>query len=361
MAPTNKPSAIYQNEIDAGHITADPGQQSALVNFDALHQALTTPTSRGWFARLRPAPAEKGLYLWGGVGTGKTLLMDIFYRSLPHGMARRIHFHRFMQWVHDQRKQIGDRRNPLQIIVGDLAKKYRVLCLDEFAVTDITDAMILHGLLEAMFDNRMTLVTTSNTPQQDLYKDGLQRDRFQAAIRLLQTHTRQLHIDSGNDYRTAYLQDDSIYHTPVNGGTEQALEACFQRLSGLDKESKTKIEINDRQIDVVGTGSGVAWFEFTSLCETNRSKMDYIELSKRFHTLILANIPVLDDTRRDAARRLIELVDELYDRGVNLIVSAEAGPRDLYTGKKLVAAYDRTASRFQEMSSGEYLGRPHLP
>jgi len=355
------PSALYQAEVDAGNISADAAQLAALTELDNLFDALFADNKAGWFSRFRSPAAPTGLYLWGGVGTGKTLLMDMFFRALPAGMARRVHFHRFMQWVHDERQQIRDRQNPLSIIVEKLATRHRVLCLDEFAVTDITDAMILHGLLKALFGNGMTLITTSNIPRRDLYKDGLQRDRFQAAIELLEAHTTEIHVDSGNDYRTAFLKDDSIYHTPNDEEADRALAACFQRLSALQEESKNQIEIHGRKVEVVATGSGVVWFEFEVLCEGHRSKMDYIELSKRFHTLILANIPVLDDDRRDATRRLIELVDELYDRGVNLIVSAAAEPDWLYRGSKLAAPFERTISRFREMSSSEYLGRPHLP
>lgn len=361
MSEHQSPSSLYQAEVDAGWIAADPGQQAALQHFDRLHAALLAPRKSSWLDRFRGQDTITGLYLWGGVGTGKTLLMDLFFRSLPDGMARRVHFHRFMQWVHDRRQQITDQQNPLRVIVAGLAKKHRVLCLDEFAVTDITDAMILHGLLEALVENNVTLVTTSNIPQRDLYKDGLQRDRFQAAIALLETHAEQLHVDSGNDYRTAFLKDDTIYHTPADAEAERALTACFAKLAGHEEESKAEIEIGGRPVAVVATGSGVVWFEFSVLCEGNRSTVDYIELSKRFHTLILANVPVLDDDHRDPTRRLIELVDELYDRGVNLIVSAAAEPAALYTGKRLAPAFERTISRLREMSSQEYLGRPHLP
>lgn len=361
MTVGRPPSAHYQAEVDAGNISQDTAQLTALVALDSLFDALSRHRDQGFFSRFRTPVTPTGLYLWGGVGTGKTLLMDMFYRALPAGMARRVHFHRFMQWVHDERREIRDQQNPLGIIVDKLAARHRVLCLDEFAVTDITDAMILHGLLRALFGKGMTLITTSNIPRRDLYRDGLQRDRFQAAIELLEAHTTEINVDSGNDYRTAFLKDDSIYHTPIDRDAERALAACFERLSALHEESKTEIDIHGRKVEVVATGSGVVWFDFAVLCEGHRSKMDYIELSKRFHTLILANIPVLDDDQRDATRRLIELVDELYDRGVNLIVSAAAEPDRLYRGKKLAAPFERTISRFREMSSSEYLGRPHLP
>ena len=355
------PSTSYQAEVSADKIREDASQTNALIHFDRLHKEILDSLNRSWFQKLKSSPVPKGLYLWGGVGTGKTLLMDIFFSTLPEGVARRIHFHRFMQFVHDRKNQIRDQQNPLQIIAGNIARKHRVLCLDEFAVTDITDAMILYGLLEALFDDGVALVTTSNIPQADLYKNGLQRERFLPAIRLLQTHTEEILVDSGNDYRMAYLQEDSIYHSPLDQSSSEAMASCFKQLAGHHEDSKSSIEINGREVPVVATGSGVVWFEFEVLCEGHRSKMDYIELSKRFHTLLLANVPQLDDFRKDATRRLIELVDELYDRGVNLIISAAVGTNSLYQGNSLLQPFSRTVSRLNEMASLEYLARPHLP
>ena len=355
------PSALYQEEICAGEIQDDASQRNALNHFDRLHKEIIESLNRSWFQKLKRSPVPKGLYVWGGVGTGKTLLMDIFYSALPEGVGRRIHFHRFMQFVHDKKSQVHDQQNPLRVIAGNIARKHRVLCLDEFAVTDITDAMILYGLLDALFDDGVTLVTTSNIPQSDLYQNGLQRDRFLPAIGLLQTHTEEIHVDSGNDYRMAYLQEDSMYHSPLNQSSSRALAACFKQLAGHHEDSKSSIEINGREVPVVATGSGVVWFDFDVLCEGHRSRMDYIELSRRFHTLLLANVPQLNDLRKDATRRLIELVDELYDRGVNLIVSAAVSADSLYSGNSLSQPFTRTVSRLKEMASLEYLARPHLP
>ena len=356
-----KPSDLYQQQIQAGAIQSDAAQAAALVHFDQVHQQVLQAENRSWLQRLRSQKPPKGLYLRGGVGTGKTLLMDMFYRSLPECLGKRIHFHRFMQSVHEQKSAIKDQQRPLKIIAESLTKKHRVLCLDEFAVTDITDAMILYGLLDALFSSGITLITTSNIPQVDLYKGQLQRDRFLPAIELLKIHTLEIEVDSGNDYRMAYLQNDSIYHQPLNDAAEQAMETCFENLAGMFDESKTAIKIGGRDVAVIATGSGVVWFEFSILCQGNRSKVDYIELSKRFHTLLLSKVPVLDDMENDATRRFIELIDELYDRGVNLILSAAATPESLYTGARLAMPFQRTVSRLQEMSSTEYLSRPHLP
>lgn len=360
------PTALYQAAVDAGEIAPDQAQQAALPHFDAIQKQIIKHQERKWFDKLwfdqlKPKTPVRGLYLWGGVGTGKTLLMDMFYRSLPNGIGRRIHCHRFMQSIHEQKHHVRAQQQPLKIIATALANKHRVLCLDEFAVTDITDAMILYGLLVALFAQGVTLITTSNIQQHNLYLKGLQRARFLPAIELLKQYTDELEVDSGNDYRMAFLQQESIYLTPVNDHSEQTLATSFKHLAGHYEASKSTLDINDRRVAVRATGSGVVWFDFASLCESNRSKADYIELSRRFHTVLLSAIPQLDDLKNDAARRLIELIDELYDRGVNLIVSAETAPDTLYTGNRLRQQFQRTISRFQEMASPEYLARPHLP
>ena len=355
------PSSLYKSEVALGNIKTDEAQVAALIHFDQIHKELLSAQNRSWWKRFTTNVPPKGLYLRGGVGTGKTLLMDMFFRALPTGMAKRVHFHRFMQSIHEQKNDIKDQQNPLSIIVDDLASKHQVLCLDEFAVTDITDAMIMYGLLDALFKNGITLITTSNISQTDLYKNQLQRDRFLPAIDLLQQHTTEIEVDSGNDYRMAFLQSDSIYHYPLDAESEEDLRECFNNLAGIGEESKHHLTVGGRDIAVVETGSGVVWFTFSVLCEGNRSKVDYIELSKRFHTLLLSDIPVMNDLENDAARRFIELVDELYDRGVNFIVSAAAPPEQIYLGNRLHEPFKRTISRLQEMSSTEYLSRPHIP
>lgn len=359
---TKTPSEFYQFEVASGGLNPDPSQQLALEHFDQIQALLLAPDNRSWMDRLRNrCKAVRGLYLWGGVGTGKTLLMDMFYQSLPKGMAKRIHFHRFMQSIHEQKHEIREQQSPLKILAAALAKKHRVLCLDEFAVTDITDAMILYGLLEALFEQRVVLITTSNIQQHNLYRKGLQRNRFLPAIELLKIHTDEVEVDSGNDYRMAFLQNEEIYLTPANEQTEAVLASSFTHLAGHFEDSKNSLDLNGRAVVCRATGSGVVWFDFDKLCEGHRSKVDYIEISRRFHTVLLSDIPHLDNTANDPARRFIELVDELYDRGVNLIVSADSLPDSLYSGNRLAMEFQRTISRLQEMSSSEYLARPHLP
>ncbi len=354
------PSGLYRQDVDQCLIKSDPAQLEALVHLDGLHADIVELLALPWYRRWQRQRTPRGIYLRGGVGTGKTMVMDFFHRALPDGVAWRIHFHRFMQWVHERRTAIGDQRNPLELIATELSERHRVLCLDEFAVTDIADAMILNGLLKSLFTENFILVTTSNVAVADLYRGGLQRDRFLPAIALLEEHTQELLVDSGNDYRMAYLKQDSIYHTPLGPAAEAEIAEAFRRLAGLHEPSKSVITLAGREVPVVATGSGVVWFEFAALCEGNRSRFDYIEIARRFHTVILANVPVLGDDRNDPARRFIELIDELYDRGVNLILSAAVAPADIYTGKHLAEPFQRTVSRLTEMSSAEYLGRPHL-
>ncbi len=354
------PSGLYQQYIGQCLIRSDPAQLEALQHLDALHRDILDLRSVPWYRRWQRRERLRGLYLWGGVGTGKTLVMNFFYRALPDGMAWRIHFHRFMQWVHQRRQSLGERQDPLHQVATELAARYPVLCLDEFVVTDITDAMILYGLLQTLFAEGVVLVTTSNTPVSELYRSGLQRDRFLPAIQLLERHTLLLPVDRGHDYRMAFLQESSVYHSRLGPETDTAIRNTFRNLAGIHESGQDHIQIASRNIPVVATGAGVVWFDFPVLCEGNRSRSDYVEIGRQFHTLLLTNIPVLDNSQNDPARRLIELVDVLYDQAVNLILSAAAPPDALYTGKRLADPFRRTVSRLHEMSSAEYLAKPHL-
>ncbi len=367
----DSPLKRYQRRVADGELRADHAQLAAIRQLDALHRALVSGKQKpGLVARLlarlsrRQWSGQRGIYLWGGVGTGKTLLMDSFYRALPETspepFGKRIHYHRFMQWLHDEKNRIHERQNPLAIIAAQLAARHRVLCVDEFSVTDITDAMLLSGLLQHLFDNNVTLLTTSNTHPDDLYRDGLQRQRFLPAIELLKRQMQIVKVDGGNDYRMAYLQSGTLYLVPHDQAARRKLRTSFIHLEGNLGDRRDTIILCGREIDIIATGRGTVWFGFAALCNSNRSKLDYIELSKRFHTVMIEDIPMLDAEHDDAARRLIELIDELYDRGVNLIVSAACAPQQLYTGTRLRQPFERTASRLREMSSRAYLARPHL-
>ena len=357
------PLKRYQQRVAGGELRADRAQLIAIRQLAALHKTLVARRGpRGWLARAlgRQSKRRGGIYLWGGVGGGKTMLLDIFYRALPEGVAKRIHFHRFMQSVHDANNRIRERQEPLDIIAAQLAARHRVLCLDEFSVTDITDAMLLSGLLHGLFARDVTVVATSNIHPDDLYRNGLQRARFLPAIELIKTRMRIVAVDGGHDYRMDSLKLDALYHIPHDDAAADALRRSFIRLEGNLGDRKDHLMLSGREAPIIAAGRGAVWFSFDALCAANRSKMDYIELSKRFHSVLLSDIPALDGDDDDAARRLIELVDELYDRGVNLIVSAARPPDKLYAGTRLQQPFKRTASRLREMGSADYLARPHL-
>lgn len=314
-------------------------------------------------SRLSGEPAEqdpvRGLYLWGGVGRGKTFLMDTFFHTLPFPRKTRLHFHRFMQQVHAELKTLKDSEDPLKTVASRLAGKTRIICFDEFFVSDIADAMILGRLFEYLFTYGVTLVATSNIPPDQLYKDGLQRARFLPAIRLIERYCEILNVDAGMDYRLRTLETVEVYHCPLGAEADSAMEEYFRKLNPGEISEETALTVNNRSIPVRKLGDGIAWFEFFALCDGPRSASDYIELAREFHTILLSNIPVLDWTKENNARRFITLVDEFYDHNVKLILSAAALASELYQGEKLRFEFQRTTSRLQEMQSHQYLSLPH--
>ncbi len=303
----------------------------------------------------------RGLYLWGGVGRGKTMLMDRFFESLPFADRERRHFHRFMHEVHAELRRIKTRTDPLEILAHRLARRARVICFDELNVTDIADAMILGTLFDALFRRGVTLVATSNVAPAELYRDGLQRQRFLPAIALIERHTEVLHVEGGTDYRLRQLRKARTYRI-ANGADEQKwLEETFRALAGGPGSGAAVVTVEQRPIPCKSQSDGVIWFDFKSLCEGPRSQNDYIELSRCYHSVLLSEIPALGETADNAARRFIALVDELYDRNVNLIVSADAPAPELYKGQKLAFEFQRTISRLTEMQSEDYLAKEHKP
>ncbi len=303
--------------------------------------------------------APRGLYLWGGVGRGKTLLMDAFFDTLAPIPGERSHFYRFMRQVHEDLKQSRGHESPLDLVAERIAGRVRALCLDEFFVADIADAMILKGLFEGLFERGVTLVATSNVAPRDLYRDGLQRARFLPAIGLIEAHMDVLELDSGVDYRLRQLERAPTYLDAASAETRPELARRFAALAGSQPEATTLL-IEGRPVRAVGAAADVAWFEFAELCEGARSQHDYIELARLFGTILLSGIPVFTHRQEDAARRFIMLIDELYDRGVKTLVSAAAEPADLYHGERLALEFPRAASRLVEMQSPAYLaGRHH--
>jgi len=375
------PSQAYAAGVAAGDWEDDPAQRAVLAELDRIHAQVLQPPRRGLLARLRGAGPEDGvdgLYLWGGVGRGKTFLIDLFHAALPLRDLRgaavaagsagegdgkyRTHFHRFMRQVHEQLREHGGERDRLALIVqGWRRAGLRVLVLDEFFVGDIGDAMILARLLERMFAEGIVLVTTSNVDPPDLYREGLQRARFEPAIALIQRHCRVLRIDSETDYRLRALTRSPVYRTPLDADADRWLEKRWHELGGDDGHRDAGIELEGRRIAVRARSPGMAWFDFDALCEGPRGANDYIEIAREFHTLLLGGIPVLDTRRDDAARRFVTLIDELYDRNVNLVCTAAAEPPALYQGERLAGAFERASSRLIEMRSAEHLASPHRP
>ncbi len=360
------PKERYALCLDQQGMTPDAAQERAVAALDDLYRRLlAAPERPSLLARLRSAlgreqrEPERGLYLWGGVGRGKTWLMDMFFESLPFEAKLRMHFHRFMRRVHQDLRRLAGQRNPLLGVADRFAADARVLCFDEFFVSDITDAMILGELLEALFARGVTLVATSNIPPAELYKDGLQRRRFLPAIALLERHTEVLDVDGGTDYRLRSLERAEIYHTPLDEAADQSLEASFRSLAPVEAVVGEVLEVEGRPIPTRMRADDVVWFDFDALCAGPRSQNDYIELAREFHAVLVSNVPQFTPRVEDQARRFISLVDEFYDRGVKLILSAAAPLAELYAGERLAFEFERTRSRLLEMQSREYLARLH--
>ena len=358
----NSPLARYQQSVDSGAFTRDPDQLPVVWALDELWHELQGGRGASLIDRLRrrrPAPV-RGLYLWGAVGRGKTWLMDLFFDSLPPARRQRIHFHRFMQRIHQGLRDLGHSRDPLDRLASEWAAQADVLCLDEFFVADIADAMLLAGLLESLFARGVTLVTTSNTEPDNLYRDGLQRAKFLPAIELLKQHTRVLRIEGDTDFRLRILEQSEIFHHPLDDSADRAMATAFERMAA-ECELNHDLDINGRNFHARRRGDGVIWFEFEELCEKPRGAVDYIEIARAFNTVVVSNMPQLAEEDANAARRFITMVDEFYDRNVKLLMSAEAPVNELYQGSKLAFEFERTASRLTEMQSHDYLARPHLP
>lgn len=359
-----KPSQHYEALLLQPGFLRDPAQQQAVARLDQLYEQLINikPTRgwREWFGLRYTPPIIPGLYFWGGVGRGKTMLMDLLFQSLsPAVAAERIHFHGFMNRVHAQLQQKQDQEQPLQAIARDIASATRLLCLDEFVIIDIGDAMIVAGLLAALFDAGVVLVTTSNAAPKGLYRDGLQRARFLPAIDLLERHCQVVELDAGQDYRLRFLQQTDLYSVPHDAVVEARIQDYLQqRLTAAQVETR-ELVINGRPLALQYLAGDCVWFGFYELCETNRSQRDYLELARSFNTLIVTDIRQMGSADDDVARRFVLLIDVLYDHRVKLICSAAVGPLQLYIGKRLGFEFERTASRLLEMQSSEYLARAH--
>ena len=356
------PRQRYQLDLDRQGFHSDVAQQQAVDLLQSLYESLTTPppVPPVWKKLLgQRSTAVKGLYLWGGPGRGKTYLMDCFYECLPFNEKRRIHFHRFMLEIHEALDALPKTPDPLPIVAARLAAGCRVLCLDEFHVTDIADAMLLAGLLEALIANQLTLVATSNIAPRALYPDGLQRDLFLPAIELLQENTRVYELEGKQDFRLELLQHTGTYQLASGGAAREWLEKALCELAPAEFQRKATVEVHGRKLHAHALAEDIVWFEFDELCLQPRSARDYLELAREFHTLLLEGVPCMGEDLDEAARRFIHLIDALYDHGVKLLATALVTPDRLYEGTRLEKAFQRTASRLTEMSSKHYLSSPH--
>ena len=348
--------------IAAGEVQSDPAQRDAAVRLDALAHTLTHwQRARRWsltglFGGSGPA-APRGLYIWGKVGRGKTMLMDLFHETVRFEPKRRIHFHEFMAEVHDRIGAARDRvpGDPIPAVAKEIAAATRLLCFDEFHVTDIADAMILGRLFTALFEQQVVVVATSNVPPSGLYANGLNRQLFEPFIALLADKAAPLELKSAKDFRLEKMTGQPLYFTPLDRTAAQAVRAAFTRISGVGKGTPQFIEVKGRNVRVPEAANGVALFDFADLCMQPLGALDYLHIAHAFHTLVITNVPRLNRDRRAEARRFITLIDTLYDAGVGLVVSADAEPDGIYPKGDEAFLFERTASRLIEMRSAAYL------
>ncbi len=360
----------YNRQLQQKSYQHDPEQYKAVEQLQQLQLKLNAQLQHeqtlSYKIRsiLGQAPAAiPGCYIWGDVGRGKTWLMDMFFDSFDsHSLINkrkiRLHFHHFMQAVHDQLSLAGEHKNPLVHIAKAFAQSYRLICLDEFHVSDITDAMLLYGLLETLLKEGVTLVFTSNQPPDNLYKNGLQRDRFLPAIKLIKQHCQVVELNGAIDHRLRLLEKADTWYL-LQANTQQVLESRFLELITSPAQRNYKIHINYRIFETLLYTSDIIWLDFQVICGHKRGSADYIEIARQFHTVFISHIPQMDDGHNDKAKRFINMIDEFYDRNVNLLCSAEAPPEQLYSGRQFAFEFKRTTSRLLEMRSHEYMQRPH--
>lgn len=359
----------YQDDLKDSDFQPDLAQEKAVKELQRLFEDLTEPEKDpGWWIKLQfvlgrniTKNRTQGIYFWGGVGRGKTYLVDTFYECLPFDRKLRIHFHRFMYRVHEELKGLSGQSDPLKTIAANFARQYRVICFDEFFVSDITDAMILGTLMQELFARDIVLVATSNIIPEELYRNGLQRARFIPAIELIKLHTNIVNVDSGIDYRLRTLEQANIYHYPLDSQATENLKLYFQQLAPEAGSHNGSIAVLGRQIPTLHCADGVVMFEFEALCDGPRSQSDYMEISRCYHSVLIANVQQMGLTVDDIARRFIAMVDEFYERNVKVIISAQVPLAELYTQGSLDFEFRRCLSRLKEMQSHDYLASEHLP
>ena len=350
--------AAYEAALAARGFKSDPAQLRAI---DALERcenewiAYKGRRSNAVTRALVRPPIPRGVYMWGGVGRGKSFLMDVFFHSVPLTRKTRLHFHEFMREVHRELHELKGTVDPLEELGRRIARRFRLICFDEFHVADVTDAMILHRLLEALFANRVGIVTTSNFRPDGLYPNGLHRDRILPAIELLQRQLEVVNVDAGTDYRQRVLERVQTYHWPLGVQAEAQLSQAFTNLADGQEEEQPALAIEQRTVPARRRAGGVVWFDFKTLCGGPRSHHDYLEIASRFHTVLLSDVPRMSPRLASEARRFTWLVDVLYDRRVRLVMSAQCPPEELYVEGPLAHEFPRTASRLREMQSAAFL------
>ena len=362
----------YQQKLADHALQADPYQEDVVNALETLFNELTEslkppPCYYKWslfnyfFCKNEKQPI-KGLYVWGGVGRGKTVLCDMFFNTVNTERKMRLHYHRFMILVQESLMALSGEVDPVDKVAEQWAQEYSLLVLDEMHINDITSALLMKRLLNGLFTRGVVLVTTSNVPPDGLYKDGLQRQEFLPAIILLETNTQVMHLDGGDDYRLQTLKTLEIYLTPLSAEIDMILNGYFREIAG-DQREQTKLGvaiINEREIPIVKRATGIIWFDFEDICNSMRANDDYIEIASFYHTVIISHVPQMNEELDDAARRFVNMIDEFYDNATNLIISAEVVVEELYQGKKLQFEFQRAISRLIEMRTDEYFPREHL-
>jgi cell division protein ZapE len=352
---------VYEAELGTRGYKSDPAQLSGVLALERCANEWSQykeQRSNAFKKLINRPPIPRGVYMHGGVGRGKSFLMDCFFQAVPVVRKTRLHFHEFMREVHRELADLQGTVNPLDALGARIAKRYRLICFDEFHVADITDAMILHRLLDALFANGVGFVTTSNFRPDDLYPNGLHRDRILPAIALLNEKLEVLSVDNGTDYRRRTMEQVKLYHTPLGPEADAQMNEAFTRLAASHDEDRLLL-IEHREIRARRKAGGVIWFDFRTLCGGPRSQNDYLEIATQFHTVLLSDVPQMSARNASEARRFTWLVDVLYDRRVKLIVSAQVPPEELYTEGPLAHEFPRTVSRLNEMQSADYLALEH--
>ena len=350
----------YTEQLAQRGYAQDPAQRAAVDRLQSIYDewvAYKARRSNRLKKLINHPPVPRGVWMWGGVGRGKSFLMDVFYETVPLVRKTRVHFHEFMRAVHRELREIKQEADPLDEVARRIARRYRLICFDEFHVSDIADAMILERLLHGLFEHGVAFVMTSNYRPDDLYPDGLHRESILPAIALLKAHLDVVNVDAGVDYRRQTMAQVPAYLVPSGAEADARLAAAFAQVAEVADEDP-RLRIENRDIVAKRRAGGVVWFDFATLCGGPRSQLDYLEIATRFHTVILSDVPAMNAAMSSEARRFTWMVDVLYDQKVKLLVSAECAAEQLYTTGAMAHEFVRTASRLVEMQSREYLEAP---